>query len=102
MIRGETIPITLDFSGEDVDFTQASEILVTLQQGHIEVNKTPTVDDATTLTISLTQVESLGFKLPSLVSPLEVQVNFLKSGVRYASEVTAVTVGKQIYDEVLA
>ena len=102
MIRGETIPITLDFSGEDVDFTQASDILVTLQQGHIEVNKTPTVDDATTLTISLTQTESLSFKLPSLVSPLEVQVNFLQSGVRYASEITEVRVWKQIYDEVMA
>lgn len=103
MIRGETVPLTLDFSGQDVDFAlaDAGTLLVTLKQGNIEVTKAPTVVDATTLTVELTQTESLGFKMPSEVCPLGVQVNFLAGGVRYPSEVTEITVGKQLYDEVI-
>lgn len=100
MIRGTTVPILLDFSGEDVDFTSVDTILVTLTQWDVSVTVTPTVVDETTLQIELTQVQSLGFKL-TVGYPLNVQVNFLEDGVRYASEVTAVTVGKQIYDEVM-
>lgn len=103
MIRGETVPITLDFSGQDVDFTLADEILVTLEQGDCnEVTVTPTVDSATQLTVELTQEQSLGFKFPSPVYPLKIQVNFMQSNIRYASEVSCVTVGEQLFDEVIA
>ena len=102
MIRGTTIPITLDFTGEDVDFTAASSIKVTLEQGGHEVTKIPTVDDAVTLTVNLTQAESLSFKAPSVVYPLGIQVNWLNGGVRYASDVTEITVGKQLFDEVMS
>ena len=102
MIRGATIPIVLDFTGEDVDFTAVDSIKVTFEQGGHEVTKIPTVDDAVTLTVNLTQAESLSFKAPSVVYPLGIQVNWLNGGVRYASDVTEITVGKQLFDEVMS
>ena len=101
MIRGETLPIVLDFTGQDVDFTAVSSLKVTLAQNDIKVNVTPTVTDAVTLTVGLTQAQSLGFIKPSLVYPLEVQAHWLESGYRVESEVSSVILGKQLFDEVL-
>lgn len=102
-VRGTTLPITLDFTGEDVDFTALHDILVTFEQGGTEVTVTPTVDDAVTLTCSLTQVQALKFKAPSVVYPLDIQVNALNaSDERVASLVTSVTVERQLYDEVIS
>lgn len=102
-IRGTTLPIILDFTGEDVDFTALHDIVVTFEQGGIEVNITPTVTDAVTLTCELTQTQALKFKAPSVVYPLDIQVNALNaSDQRVASLVTSVTVERQLYDEVLS
>lgn len=102
MIRGETIPIVLDFTGQDVDFTLADDIAVTLGQGDVnEVTIVPTVDSATELTVELTQAQSLAFKFPSSVYPLKVQVNFMQGGYRHASEVSCVALGEQLFDEVI-
>ena len=101
MIRGETLPIVLDFSGQDVDFTSATSIKATIRQGSAKVTKTPTVTDATTLTVNLTQAESLSFSNPSLVFPLEFQCNWLEGGERVSSEISIDRIGDQLYTEVL-
>lgn len=103
MIRGTTAPLILDFSGQDVNFNLADvgTLRVTLKQAKTEVTLTPRVVDETTLEVSLTQLQSLSFVLPSSVYPLQIQVNFLQGGVRYASEVSSIKVGLQLLDEVI-
>ena len=102
MIRGATYPITIQCEGAH-DLTTVDSIKVTIGQGDAnEVNLVPTNVTEDTVTVELTQAQSLNFKFPGIVYPLKVQVNYMKDGVRYPSYVTEEEVSEQIYDEVMA
>lgn len=100
MIRGDTIPISLTCA--QAQFTQATNIVVTISQADVSYNFTPTVISDTEIQVQMTQAQSLEYKKPSLVYPLKIQFNYLLNGVRMPSYVTEDTVGEQLYNEVMS
>jgi hypothetical protein len=98
MIVGTNPPISITCS--NARFTTYTDIIVTLSQGSVEIDLTPTVVSDTELSVSLTQVQSLKLSAPSAY-PLKVQANWLDNGVRYATYVTIANTYEQLYGEVI-
>ena len=106
MINYTTPTITLTVEGVDLS---SQEVYVSLEQGSVTLTKTgldllittETVQQVTTSTITfvLTQAESGAFEYNKSVN---VQVNWIdSSGVRDATEIKAISVMRNILDEVL-
>lgn len=102
MIAGSTIPITFTFPDSDYDFNLASEIVITITYKNIEQDYTPTVIDATTLQVTMTQAQSLALAVAPYDILAEAQLNMLYNGVRVASEVKKFNVSKQLNKEVIS
>ena len=102
MIPGATYPITIQCENVQHDLTTVDSIKVTIEQTKDnKLTLTPTAVTEDTVTIELTQAQSLSFGYPGLVFPLVVQVNYLKDGIRYPSYTNKETVDTQIFDEVM-
>ena len=101
MIRGSTAPIIITMSGGQ--FTTYDNIRVTFRQGDTVVTLIPTVVNNTTLTVQMTQEQSLSFA-PSDEYPMwnmRVQANWMIDGTRYSSSITEEFVEDQILDGVI-
>ena len=60
-----------------IDATQASGIVVTYRQGETVIDKTPTVESASVLTLTLTQEETMRFEVGNVC----IQVAMSSEGV---------------------
>lgn len=100
--RYTTPPIALAVRNADLT---GSDVYVTLEQGDIELTLTDsdltisTSDADTIIVFSLTQEQSGAF---SASASIAVQVNWIKSGVRYATAITNVRTFDNLYDEVIS
>lgn len=100
--RFTTPPISLLVRGVDIT---AADVYVTVEQGDVELNFTGADLDMsasngdTLITFSLTQQQagSLNASAQSFV-----QVNWIASGVRYATVIAKVKVFDNLYDEVIS
>ena len=103
MITQYTTP-PISVKVKDIDITDASYIYVTIKQGTTEVTKETTDIIATVsttdtvLTFALTQEESGSFDPMAYAN---IQANWIKGGIRYATEIKQITVNGNLLDEVL-
>lgn len=108
MIRATTPTVILTLP-ETVDLTTADEIYVTFRQQRAaipspvyttELTKTDvTLDGTHTIYVYLSQAETLAFT-PN--KPIEVQVNWLKDGVREATLISTLTISDNLIPEVIS
>lgn len=99
-IVGETVPIQIHVNGDDIDLTQASEIIVTFKQKQYEVEfqtADVSVDDADHVTVQMTQIQALGFD----VGLCKVQINWMQNGDRVATKACNVNMLEQLHMEVI-
>lgn len=100
--RFTTPPISLLVKGVDIT---AADVYVTIEQGEVEINLTgadltmTAVESDTQITFSLTQQQA-GSLNASAAS--YIQVNWIASGVRYATMIAKVKVFDNLYDEVIS
>lgn len=100
--RYTTPPIALLVKGQDIT---SATVYVTLRQGATELTlsgNSLTVAASgsdTSVTFALTQAQAGQFN-PSTLA--EIQVNWLKSGVRYATEIVKTKVFDNLLDEVIS
>lgn len=99
MTRGTTPTYKLYFT-DDIDLTQVTEWHVTLKQGHYAVDKTDVEIDAEekTLSIFLTQAETLGFKDGD--AEMQVRGKFANK-IAFASKIVRVPVNRVLLEGVI-
>lgn len=104
MIIGTTPTFTFKFKrNSTVNMISASSVNVTFKQGfHVLTKSSPVIVDSKTVSVTLTQQESLGFTLDKKI---EVQLNwtYIESGttVRAATVVQVVDLQKQLLPQVI-
>ena len=104
--RFTTPPISLLVKGADIT---SADVYVTIKQNNTEINLTDTrltmsyANSDTTITFALTQTESgkLNLLACDVNAYCEIQVNWIASGVRYATEIAKVKIYDNLYDEVI-
>ena len=99
MVRATTPTFELTF--EDIDLTEAAEVLVTIKQGDVELTKSG--DDltvtATTISVFLSQGETLLF---TSGRKAEIQANFVYlDNTRACSNIASVAVDRNLLAEVV-
>ena len=100
--RFTTPPISLLVKGVDIT---AADVYVTIKQGTTEINLTDTdltltaSGDDTQVEFSLTQAQAGSLDFGSYAG---IQVNWIDSGVRYATEIANVKIYENLYDEVIS
>lgn len=101
MIQYTTPSISLIIEGIDIS---AYDIYVSLEQGATELTKQAqdlvitTEGDNTIITLTLSQEETAAFDVNKYVN---LQVNYIKDGVRAATEIKYIKVMRNILNEVI-
>lgn len=102
MIKGTTPDITMTFPEGSVDFTEADNILVTIKdtRGILLLELVPT-HTAETLTIFLTQEQSLALPLGNVV--IQANWTYHENGVqkRGCSQLCTINVSTNLHNEVM-
>ena len=95
--RGTTPTFSLTLT--DVDLTQADSVYVTFAQGRTVITKTG--DDltvsATAIEVALSQEETLRF----YSGHVQIQANWIVSGLRFATDIAQYAFTRQLLQEVL-
>ena len=96
--RGVTPTFVLSFP-ETVDLTQADGVYVTFSYGRRILTKSGNDLEvaAHQISVFLNQAETLSFP----VGNVEIQVNWLVDGIRYASDIAQYCITRQLLDKVL-
>lgn len=97
--RGTTPTLLLTFTEQNLDFTAAEDVYVTIKYGDTKLTKTGTdlVLTQKTISVFLSQQETLTFP----EGECEVQANWTGGGKRAASDIGQFYFSKQLLDEVL-
>lgn len=102
MIIGTTPTLTLKIPEEsEADLTQATNIYFTIRQGSIIYTKTGediTVVDAHTITVDLTQEETLSFRFKV---DAFIQLNWTEDTKRYATKIRPISIDRNLLREVI-
>ena len=102
MIIGTTPTFTLSIPEDSgLDLSKATNIYFTIRQGSIIYTKTGsdiTIVDENTVTVSLTQEETLSFKY---LVDAEIQLNWTEGNKRYATKIRKIPLDKNLIKEVI-
>ena len=102
MIIGTTPTFILSIPEDSgSDLTKANQIYFTIRQGSIIYTKTGediTIVDKNTITVSLTQEETLSFKY---LVDAEIQLNWIENNKRYATKTRKIPLDKNLIKEVI-
>ena len=98
--EGQTMPLELAF-GEDFDPTTASKLIVSFSHGgatFLEKDESEVTVTSDAVTVNLTQAESLAFP----VGVVDVQINFIVSGLRVPTDIVTLNVDQNLHMEVIS
>lgn len=96
---GQTTPLVFTF--EDFDPTTASKVVLSFAYGNstlLEKDEDDLTITSSTITLNLTQAESLSFP----VGTVKVQMNFIVSGERIPTDVVYLNVDKNLHMQVIS
>ena len=97
---GQTTPVSFTF-GDDFDPTTASKLILSFAYGNtpfLEKDEDDVTVTSTSVTVNLTQAESLAFP----IGTVNAQINFIVSGVRIPTDIVRISVDQNLHMEVIS
>lgn len=97
---GQTTPVSFTF-GEDFDPTTASKTVLSFAYGNtpfLEKDEDDLTITSTSVTVNLTQTESLSFP----IGTVRAQINFIVSGIRIPTDIVTLNVDQNLHMEVIS